>query len=155
MYKFPKARTIIAHQNLTDSSEQLSRLGYDDFYSPLELLKNFDVMKYNYKVTQSYMATKIEVSKKNHELFFDNSKTFLRSLDIMITTKCSMNCESCANLMQYYTAAKNTDEEILKSVETLNENVDDILEFRIIGGEPLMNKKWCEITNSILDQNPK
>ena len=58
----------------------------------------------------------------------------------MITTKCSMNCESCANLMQYYTAAKNTDEEILKSVETLNENVDDILEFRIIGGEPLMKK---------------
>lgn len=152
--KFPKARVIIAHQNLTDSSEQLSSLGYDDIYSPLELLKNFDVMKHNYKVTQSYMATKIEVSKKNHELFFDNSKTFLRSLDIMITTKCSMNCESCANLMQYYTAAENTDENILKSVEIINEYVDDILEFRIIGGEPLMNKKWCEIANSILDQNP-
>ena len=152
--KFPKARVIIAHQNLADSSEQLSSLGYDDVYSPLELLKNFDVMKHNYKVTKSYMATKIEVSKKNHELFFDNSKTFLRSLDIMITTKCSMNCESCANLMQYYTAAKNTDEEILKSVEIINENVDDILEFRIIGGEPLMNKKWCEIANNILDHNP-
>ena len=155
--RYPKARVIIAHQNLTDSSDQLIKLGYDDVYSPLELFKNFDVMKYDYnqaKVTKSYMATKIEISKKNHALFFDDSKTFLRSIDVMITTKCSMNCESCANLMQYYKAAENTDNEILKSLEVLNSNVDDILEFRIIGGEPLMNKKWCEIANSILDQNP-
>ena len=103
--RFPKARVIIAHQNLTDSSDQLMSLGYDEIYSPLELFKKFNVMKYEYKqakVTKTYMATKIEVSKKNHELFFDDAKTFLRSLDLMITTKCSMNCESCANLMQYY-----------------------------------------------------
>ena len=50
-----------------------------------------------------------------------------------------MNCESCANLMQYYVAQKNTDNEILKAVKILSENVDHISEYRIIG-EPLMNK---------------
>ena len=47
-----------------------------------------------------------------------------------------MNCESCANLMQYYVAQKNTDEDILKAVKILSENVDHISEYRIIGGEP-------------------
>ena len=46
---------------------------------------------------------------------FDESKTYLRSIDVMITTKCSMNCESCANLMQYYVSPKNTDDKILEA----------------------------------------
>ena len=72
----------------------------------------------------------------------------------MITTKCSMNCVSCANLMQYYVSQKNTDNEILKAVKIISKNVDHISEYRVIGGEPLMNKKWAEITNGILDQDP-
>ena len=151
--KFPKARFLIAHQNLKDCAEQISKLGYNEFYSPLELLKNYDVNKHKHRVTQSFMETKVAVSMKNHEMFFDKSKTFLRSLDIVITTKCSMNCESCANLMQYYTAAKNTDHEILKAIKNLTDNVDDVLEYRVIGGEPLMNKSWVEIVNGILDQD--
>ena len=65
----------------------------------------------------------------------------VRSVDVVITTKCSMNCESCTNLMQYYVNAKNTDEAVLGSVKNLSENVDHISEYRVIGGEPLMNKK--------------
>ena len=38
--KFPKARLIIASQHIQDCIEQLTLLGYDEFYSPLELLKN-------------------------------------------------------------------------------------------------------------------
>ena len=33
-------------------------------------------MKYNYKVTQSYMATKIEVSKKTMNFFLTIQKLF-------------------------------------------------------------------------------
>ena len=44
--------------------------------------------------------------------------------------------------MQYYVDAKITDEKIIEAVETLSDNVDYIGEFRIIGGEPLMNKDW-------------
>ena len=63
-------------------------------------------------------------------------------MDIVITTKCSMKCESCANLMQYYKSASSTDEKILESVKKVSDNVDHISEYRIIGGEPLMNKNW-------------
>tara|TARA_B100000315_G_scaffold253933_1_gene293836 strand:+ start:340 stop:1569 length:1230 start_codon:yes stop_codon:yes gene_type:complete len=150
---FPKARFIIAYHNINDCVEQLSAMGYDEFYSSLELLENYDVNKHTHSTSQSYMATKISVSKRSHELYFDDSKTYLRSLDIVITTKCSMKCESCNNLMQYYVAAKNTDHEILSAVEILNENVGDISEFRVIGGEPFMNKGWADIVNGIIEKD--
>ena len=153
--RFPKARLIIAYHNMNQFVDQLSALGYDEFYSPLELLKNYDVNKYKHRTTQSYMENKISICMKSHELYFNEEKTYMRSLDIMITTKCSMKCESCANLMQYYIDAKNTDHEILSSIEILNDNVDAISVFRVIGGEPLMNKQWANIVNGIIEQDVK
>ena len=79
------------------------------------MLKNFKVEKHNYRTSQSYMKEKVATTIKLSELYFDESKTYLKSIDVVITTKCSMNCESCANLMQYYVAQKNTDNEILKA----------------------------------------
>lgn len=151
--RFPKARFLIAYHNMQTCVGQLSALGYDEFYSPLELLENYDIDKHQHRISQSYMKTKISVCMKSHGLYFDETKTYLRSLDIMITTKCSLKCESCANLMQYYIAAKNTDHEILSAIEILNENVDAISEFRIIGGEPLMNKGWAHIVNGIIEKD--
>ena len=150
---FPEARLIVAYHNIKDCSRQLAELGYGEIYSSLELLKNYDATKYKHRVSQSYMTSKILVTKTSHELYFDDSKTYLRSVDVMITTKCSMNCESCANLMQYYVDAKNTDEKIFSSLEILSKNVDYIGEFRVIGGEPLMNKNWANIVNGIIERD--
>ena len=36
------------------------------------------------------MKSRISVYKKTHEVYFDEDKTYLRSLDVMITTKCSL-----------------------------------------------------------------
>ena len=140
---------------MQESVNQLSALGYDEFHSPLELLKNYDVSKHKHRVSQSYMQNKISICIKSHELYLNEAKTYMRSLDVMITTKCSMKCASCANLMQYYVAAKNTDHEILSAIEILDNNVDAISEFRVIGGEPLMNKQWAHIVNGIIEQDVK
>lgn len=153
--RYPKARIVIAFFNLDEPANQLSELGFNEFYSPLELLEIYDIKKHKHRHKQSYIETKISISKKSHSMYFDETKTYLRSLDIMITTKCSMKCKSCANLMQYYIDAKNTDEGILSAVKTLNDNVDAISEFRIIGGEPLMNKNWAKIVNGIIKQDNK
>ena len=153
--RFKRANFIIAHHTLEDCAEQLLDLGYNEIFSPLELLKKYNVEKHLHRTSQSYMQKKIKNSIKLNELYFDESKTYLRSLDIVITTKCSMNCESCANLMQYYTNQQNTDSKILESVKLISDNVDYISEYRVIGGEPLMNKNWAEITNGILDQDPE
>ena len=129
-------------------------MGYRNIYSPLKILKTYDVSKHKHRTSESYMGRKVEHSIKLNELYFDDTKTYLRSVDVVITERCSMNCESCCNLMQYYERAKNTDEAILKAIDIMSKNVDHISEYRIIGGEPLMNKKWAEITKGILDQDP-
>ena len=151
--RFAKANFIMGHHTLEDCAEQLMDLGYVDFFSPLQLFENFEVDKYDYKISKIYMKKKVENALKINKLYFDDTKSYIRSLDIVITTKCSMNCESCANLMQYYVDAQNTDDKILNAVNLISKNVDHISEYRIIGGEPLMNKNWAKITNEILEQD--
>ena len=154
--RFPKVRFIIGCQQVQDVVEQLSGLGYHELYSPLELLDNYDVYKHEHTVSQSYMVKRIEVAKKSHKAYFDDSKTYMRSVDVMLTTKCSLKCINCCNLMQYYTNPENTDyEKILAALEIIDKNVDDIAEFRVIGGEPLMNKGWAHIVNGISEKNAK
>ena len=58
--RFSKARFIFATQAIQDTIEQLSVLGYDEFYSALELLENYDVAKHQYlKTSPSYMEARI------------------------------------------------------------------------------------------------
>ena len=153
--KFPDAKIIIAHHNINDCVRQIAEIGYSEIYSSLQLIENYPLNKYKHIIPQSYMEAKISVSKASHSLYFDNNKTFLRSLDIVITTKCSMSCESCANLMQFYSSAQNTDEKIVEALEILENNVDYIGEYRIIGGEPLMNRNWDEITLNIASKKER
>ena len=154
--RFPKARFVIASQHVQECADQLYDLGYDEFFSPLELIKNYDVNKYEHSISHNYMNSRLAVCKKSHEFYFDESKTYLRSLDVMITTKCSLKCRNCSNLMQYYVDPKNTSfEKIVSALNTLSQNVDYISEFRVIGGEPLMNKDWANIVNKISEHNPE
>ena len=152
--RYSKARFVIASQHVQECADQLTDLGYNEFYSPLELLKDYDVNKYQHRTSSAYMSSRLDVYKKSHEFYFDDSKTYMRSLDIMITTKCSLKCRNCSNLMQYYENPKNTSlENIISALDVLNKNVDYISEFRVIGGEPLMNKDWAEVVNSISKKN--
>ena len=74
----------------------------------------------------------------------------MRSLDVMITTRCSLKCKNCSNLMQYYKNPENTDgSEIIKALDIIHNNVDFISEYRVIGGEPLMNRDWASIVNNL------
>ena len=72
-------------------------MGYNEIYSALELLKSYDVYNKNYLISQSYMDSRVSVYKKTHEFYFDDNKSYMRSLDIMVTTKCSLKCKNCSN----------------------------------------------------------
>jgi len=151
--RFSKARFIIGCQHVQDVVEQLTGLGYNEFYSPLELLENYDVKKHEHTVSLPYMEKRLAVSKKSHIAYFDDSKTYMRSVDVMVTTKCSLKCNNCSNLMQYYTNAEDASHQrILTALDIINANVDSISEFRVIGGEPLMNKGWAYIVNGISEK---
>ncbi|MBP3768919.1 MAG: 4Fe-4S cluster-binding domain-containing protein [Lachnospira sp.] len=90
-------------------------------------------------------------SECNKVLSYNNSKEYkISRIDYMITERCSLKCQDCLNLMQYYTSPVDFNlKEIKKYIDILTENVDYIYELRILGGEPFMNSNIYDICDYI------
>ena len=154
--RYTDAVFIIVSQQIQDCIEQLSSFGFSDFYSPVQLFRNYMESYHKAKDIDPYTIARIRVCIKTHDAYMNgNDSIYMRSLDVMLTTRCSLKCESCSNLMQYYQSPQNSSEDsILKSIEVLSRYVDEIAEFRLIGGEPLMNRQWHIIAKNIADRYP-
>lgn len=64
-------------------------------------------------------------------------------IELVLTTKCTLRCESCNNLMQYFNPKNQytcTLQGITHSLDKLFAAIDSIQSMRIIGGEPLLFK---------------
>lgn len=87
--------------------------------------------------------------------FINQDKLIMHRLDVMVTERCSLRCEKCSNLMQYYHNPQNLDiQEIKKSLDTLLEAVDTLYELRFLGGEPFMNPDFYELID-LYKEHPK
>ena len=93
------------------------------------------------------------------ENFFDEHNRLLKhehvikNIDLEITEKCSLKCQDCMNCMQYYKRPKDIPlKNIKESLDILTENVDEIVEVRILGGEPFMNKDLGSITQYVCEK---
>ncbi|WP_139454086.1 radical SAM protein [Campylobacter armoricus] len=81
--------------------------------------------------------------KKYFEKRVLEGKVDIPYLELVLTTRCTLRCESCNNLMQYFSPSNQytcTLEGIIESLELLLSKVDSIARIRIIGGEPLLFK---------------
>ena len=97
--------------------------------------------------TKDFVDFAIENMVNSQKKYLDPNMLFIRSVDLILTEKCSLKCKDCANLMQYYDSPVNIEkEELLNDLEDLAAVADEINEIRIIGGEPLMNKDFHEIS---------
>jgi len=81
----------------------------------------------------------------------DSTNNFnVKYIDLVITERCSMKCIDCSNLMQYYKNPENaTFESIKKSVDIVMRCIDYLSEFRVIGGEPFINKNIGKVINQL------
>lgn len=81
--------------------------------------------------------------KKYFEKRVLECKVDIPYLELVLTTRCTLCCESCNNLMQYFSPSNQytcTLEGIIESLELLLSKVDSIARVRIIGGELLLFK---------------
>ena len=136
---------------------RLEDIGIKNIHSCVSLFKNTD-FSHAYFDNLSFLEIRRRIDLYSEEIKSiqnNNSDDLdIKYIDIVITEACSMRCVSCSNLMQYYQDPKNTSlEEIIAALNVLNKNVDYISEFRVIGGEPLMNKDWAKVVNSISEHN--
>ena len=71
---------------------------------------------------------------------------YIERMDLVLTTRCSLRCEKCANLMQYYHNPSDVDEDVIyNSMNNLINVVDSINAVYVLGGEPLLYSKLKNI----------
>ncbi len=72
----------------------------------------------------------------------------------MITERCSLRCRDCSNLMQYFKHPQDIDsKQLLADINKLLLQYK-VGEFRVLGGEPFLNKDWEIVIKGLLE-NPK
>jgi 4Fe-4S single cluster protein len=154
---FSDAFFIIGVTDIQDVVKQLTHLGYANWCGAGDLLQHytwnadldaFNGIKVNNPV--NYGRYILNTCINSHKAFLKDNFSYIRSIDLVITERCSLKCRDCSNLMQYYTNPKNCDtSKVIESSKFLSEICDEINEIRVIGGEPFMNKEWFTIIEEL------
>ena len=157
---------LVASTYIQDISSQLLDLGFFRIYPIAEILAELPPGEVdNLPVLEGqihgrgnferdfprYAVSNLCTSQRR---YVDQDLVFLRSVDLIITEKCSLRCKDCANLMQYYERPVDIPtDELVSDIEDLVGVVDEINEIRVIGGEPLMNRRFAEVIARLLPQS--
>lgn len=138
-------------------SSLLAKMNFNNIYDLINLLKNTDFSNDNLdqnKFSKLSIERQIALHEQNCLKANKNvhNKFYVSNIDIVITERCSLKCKDCANLMQYYQRPVNADHDLLfKSMDRLMSCIDKLYEFRILGGDPFMNKKMYEVVNKLVE----
>jgi Radical SAM superfamily len=134
---------LISVAAIKDVVDLLRCQGFDDWVAAGPLLES---QAGGLDSATDARAFAVETCILCHAGYLYPEKAFLRSVDLIITERCSLKCKDCANLMQYYDRPQNVPTELLfHSIDTLCGALDEIMELRIIGGDAFMNKDWPQI----------
>lgn len=152
---YPDAVFLIAVADIKDVVEQLNHMGYTKWYPSIAILSDFDFKHVKLSESLDFVEYAINTCLLCQNSYFNPEKLFFRSVDIIITERCSMKCKDCSNLMQYYREPVNCDlAEIFRSIDKFCDFMDQINEFRVIGGEPFMHSEFHQVIKK-LDEEPK
>lgn len=151
--KYKDAIFLISASDMKDVVDQLRNLEYSRWYSCNLLLQDFDIYRYEFSAPMEFVDYAVATAILCHDNYLSPDKLFLRSIDIIITERCSLKCRDCSNLMRYYKHPKDCDtKELMKDIDKFCTLVDEINEFRVLGGEPFMNKEAHIIIKRLIDE---
>lgn len=151
--RYETAVFIISAADIKDVVGQLTAFGYSKWYSCGALLRDFDVAKLKLSAPADFTAFAVDTAILCHDRFLTPDKLFLRSVDIIITERCSLRCRDCSNLMQYYERPADCDiGKVLRSIDVFSSVIDGVNEFRVIGGEPFMNRQFHLIVKRLISE---
>ncbi len=116
------------------------RLGIIYHFSRYRLKMFSKYQAYNFKF--NYTKKIMPYPKKN----LHSKKLYIPYIELVITTKCTLRCKNCANLISHYEKPYDVDTDIiLKSVKKITKCCTEIARFRILGGEPFCNPNLKDI----------
>ena len=116
--KYKDAIFLISAADIQDVIDQLNTLGYYKWYPGKLILRKFNIYKYKFSASLDFVEHTVSTCILCHDGYLNPDKLFLRSVDIIITERCSLKCRDCSNLMQYYKNPKDCNtEELIKSID--------------------------------------
>lgn len=150
---------LIASTYIADIVRQLEEMGHYNWVPISEILENRiqhgvqDLLRGDLRknhaggeFTDDFDGFVIGNMINSQRKYLDPERLYIRSIDLILTEKCSLKCKDCSNLMQYYDAPVNVaGDELLNDLADICAVADEINEIRIIGGEPLMNKNFHNV----------
>lgn len=148
------AIVLIASTYIADIIAQLEEQGFTNWipvYQILEDKRDLQLdkllegsLRLNHsggEFTRDFDSFVISNMINSQKKYLDTEKLYIRSVDLIITEKCSLKCKDCSNLMQFYEQPVNIAlDELCQDLDDLCAIADEINEIRIIGGDPFMNK---------------
>lgn len=76
---------------------------------------------------------------------------YFKYIEVPITTKCTLNCKECANLIQFYqNPYQISSRDIINDIGNLANIAKEVLQLRLLGGEPLLHPELFGIVEQIL-----
>ena len=140
--RYKDAVFLISAADIKDVIGQLRSLDYYSWHEASHISKDFDIYSFKFSAPIDFVEYAVSTAILCQNNYLASDKLFIRSVDIIITERCSLRCRDCSNLMQYYKEPKDCDIDIItRSIDALCSLADEINEFRVIGGEPFMNKE--------------
>jgi organic radical activating enzyme len=146
---------VITHNYINSTTALLKEIKFTNIFNSVELFENTDFSKMDINLSEwesKHAEDEIAFHKIACEKIYNKKSDVinLKCIDIIVTEKCSMKCKDCSNLMQYYIKPVNSEiEPLFKNLDKLMSSVDFIYEFRVLGGEPFMNKELYKVLNRL------
>jgi len=144
---------FISNNYVSVVNEQLSKNKFKNIYNCVELFGNTDFTNSKLSIQplkiERWIAFYKDMAFKDE--YISKGLLNIKSLDVQVTERCSLKCKDCSNLMQYYTNPQNSElNKMLKSIDRFIQCVNQIYEFRVLGGDPFMNKELYKVINFLV-----
>lgn len=148
--RYQEALLLISAAAIKDVVDQLESQGFTRWIAGGQLLKDLDLSQTNSDSSLDYGKFALENCILCHDGYLEPDRLFLRSIDLIITERCSLRCRDCSNLMQYYAQPRDCDTGMMmKSIDAFFSCIDEVMDFRIIGGDAFMNRDWTRIVKRL------
>lgn len=104
--------------------------------------ENFGILKERFLCIGAYIFCK-------WQRYF-RKDIYFKYLEVPITTKCSLNCKECNNLIQYYQNPQNYEiKKVINDIKRICSVSKQIKKLRILGGEPLVHPELSVILEEL------
>jgi organic radical activating enzyme len=107
----------------------------------------------NNKLTMIYKIILLPFIIMRYAGIFLKKENFIciPNLDLILTSKCTLRCKGCSNLMPYFKdPISYSPEELMKDLDLLLSSLDLIYEVRLLGGEPFLYPQLGTIISKCL-----